>query len=131
MVHIFAVSLGLLAACNSDAARNDATLQAYQAARAQTTRDPDAQVRLALWCETHGLNAERVKHLALAVLADPTHATARGLLGLVQYRGQWQKPDDVARQVASDAKLAAALAEYNARRGAEHGLGPVGAGPVV
>lgn len=117
MVYTLAVSLGLLAACHGDAAANDATLQAYQAARAQTPREPDAQVRLALWCESHGLNAERVKHLALAVLADPNHATARGLLGLVRYRGQWQKPDDVGRQVAADAELAAALAEYNARRG--------------
>ena len=46
-------------------------------------KDPQAQVKLALWCEAHGMNGERVKHLAQAVLSDPKNAwTARGLLGL-------------------------------------------------
>ena len=57
---------------------------AYRAAAARAGRDADAQVRLALWCEARGLSAERLKHLALAVMADPNHATARGLLGLVR-----------------------------------------------
>src|SRR4051812_28802866 len=72
------------------------TLADYESARAQAGRDPDAHVRLALWCETNGLPAEKLKHLALAVLNDPKNATARGLLGLVSFRGRWQRPDDVA-----------------------------------
>src|SRR3954471_11251803 len=70
-------------------------LTAYEEARAHAGRDPDAHVRLALWCEQHGLEAERLKHLAIAVLNRPTHATARGLMGLVAYGGQWQRPEAV------------------------------------
>ncbi len=57
--------------------------EAYQAARAKAGRDPDANVKLALWCEAHGLDAERLKHLSLAILADPAHAGARALMGMV------------------------------------------------
>src|SRR5438270_9748330 len=71
-------------------------VQAYQVARAQTGRDADAQVRLALWCEAHGLAAERLEHLALAILADPQHAAARGLLGLVRDGETWRKPEAMA-----------------------------------
>ena len=53
-------------------------MAAYEAARARAGRDADAHVRLALWCEAHGLEAERLKHLAIAVLADPSHATGAG-----------------------------------------------------
>jgi hypothetical protein len=91
-------------------------LAAYETARMQVGRSSDAHTRLALWCEAHGLGAERVKHLALAVLADPANATARGLMGLVAYRGRWERPDAVAERVKADEALSAALAEYNARR---------------
>ncbi len=30
------------------------------------------------WCESHGLGAERMKHLAMAVLYDPSNGLARG-----------------------------------------------------
>jgi hypothetical protein len=89
---------------------------AYEAARADAGRNADAHVRLALWCEAHGMEAERLKHLAMAVLADPAHATARGLMGLVAFGGGWQSPEAVSVHVSSDATYAAALAEYNGRR---------------
>jgi hypothetical protein len=91
-------------------------LAEYRTAAARIGRDADAHVRLALWCEAHGLEAERVKHLALAVLSKPSHPTARGLMGLVDYQGRWQPPADVAARVESDRMIAARLAEYNARR---------------
>src|SRR4051794_12139191 len=91
-------------------------LAAYDEAKAHVGRDPDAHVRLALWCEAHGLESERLKHLAIAVLTRPAHATARGLMGLVAFGGQWQRPEVVGEKVRADAELAAALAEYNARR---------------
>src|SRR4051812_6691903 len=68
-------------------------LLAYEAAKAGVGRDPEAHIKLALWCEAHGLNSERVKHLALAVLTDPTNATARGLMGLVSHGGRWLRPE--------------------------------------
>ncbi len=91
-------------------------LKAYDALKAQTGRDPAEQVRLALWCESRGLQTERLKHLALAVLADPTNAMARGLMGVVAYRGQWKRPESVAEKVKADEALTAKLAEYNTRR---------------
>ena len=48
------------------------------------------------WSEAHGLSDEKLGHLAQAVLNDPKDAAARGLLGLVAFRGQWQRPDAVA-----------------------------------
>jgi hypothetical protein len=95
---------------------SSADFKAYEAARADVGRDPQGHVKLALWCEAHGLNAERLKHLALAVLIDPTNATARGLMGLVAYRGNWESPEKVAARLKADEAAAAPLAEYNARR---------------
>jgi hypothetical protein len=87
-------------------------LPAYVAAKTRAGSDPDSNVRLALWCEAHGMEAERVQHLSAALLANPAQAKARGLLGLVSYRGDWRTPDAVARQAEAD-KL---LAQYNAER---------------
>ena len=69
-----------------------------------------------MWCESHGLTSERIKHLALAVLADPKNATARGLMGLVAYGGGWETPEKVSEKVKADDALTAKLAEYNGRR---------------
>ena len=68
---------------------------AYESALKKAGRDAEAHVRLALWCESHGMTAERMKHLALAVLNDPSNPLARGLLGLVGYRGKWGSPEEV------------------------------------
>ncbi len=77
------IASAALLAADVPPASSDETLQAYQAAKAAAGRTPDDQVRLAYWCEAHGLGAERMRHLAQAVLADPNHFAARGLLGLV------------------------------------------------
>ncbi len=111
----------LLAALGSSPADVQPTrpdMAAYEAAKAKVGRDADAQVKLALWCEAHGLSAERIKHLTLAILINPTHATARGLLGLVANGGKWQKPEDVRTQLTSDPAAQAALQEYLRRRAA-------------
>ena len=89
---------------------------AYESARAQAGTDPASQVRLALWCESHGFPAERLRHLAQAVLRDPGNTAARGLMGLVRYRDRWASPETVARQVGADADHAARMAEYHRRR---------------
>jgi hypothetical protein len=91
-------------------------LEAYRSAAARVGRDPDAHVRLALWCEARGLEPERLKHLALAVLNAPDHAAARGLMGLVQEGGRWATPEVVARRLQGDPARAAALDEYHKRR---------------
>ncbi|HWE38241.1 MAG TPA: polymorphic toxin-type HINT domain-containing protein [Isosphaeraceae bacterium] len=93
----------------------------YQDAAAKAGRDPDAHVRLALWCERRGMQPERVRHLALAVLNDPAHVTARGLLGFVRDGRRWLRPDAVADAVKADESLSATLAEYEAKRAATPG----------
>lgn len=91
-------------------------LAAYKEAKAGVGRDADAHVRLALWCEARGLNAERTKHLTIATLIDPAHATARGLLGMVQYKGKWFSPDVVAKKIQADPDQQARIREYLERR---------------
>ena len=94
------------------------TRAAYDQIRAAAGRSPGAQVRLAYWCEANGLSAERLRHLSQAVLADPTNAAARGLLGLVARDGRWARPEAVAADQAADANRAALLAEYDRKRSA-------------
>jgi hypothetical protein len=105
----------------------DAALQQYETLRAKVGQDSPAHVKLALWCEGQGLDAERLKHLALAVLTDPRNATARGLMGLVAYRDRWERPEEVSRRIDADQVLTARLAEYNARREKLIGRGEPGA----
>jgi hypothetical protein len=91
-------------------------IAAYRRAAAVAGRDADAHVKLALWCEARGLEAERLQHLAVAVLADPSHALARGLLGSLREADSWGTPEAIAARIKKDASLAALLAEYNQRR---------------
>lgn len=114
MVSALLVCSALLAV--SEVQADQDTRASYETAAARTGRDPKSHVKLALWCEQHGLSAERVKHLALAALIDPSDSAARGLMGLVAYRGRWKSPLAVAEGVKDDEKLVQTLAEYNARR---------------
>jgi len=88
----------------------------YESARVKAGRDAAAHVRLALWCESHGLAAERMKHLALAVLYDPSNALARGLMGLVAYRDRWGTPENVGQQIQADPAYHALIRQYLDRR---------------
>jgi hypothetical protein len=88
----------------------------YEAAQSRIGHDAAAHVRLALWCEAHGLTSERLKHLSLAVLYDPANTVARGLLGLVGYHGQWARPDAISRQIQNDPGHQALVRDYLDRR---------------
>jgi hypothetical protein len=116
MLSQWLLGVGLSALMAVPATAEPPDLAGYEAVRAAAGRDSAAQVKVALWCEAHGLSAERVKHLALAVLSDPKNVTARGLLGLVEYCNRWERPESVGRRVQADSDLTARLAEYNARR---------------
>ena len=111
MVSTLLLCSGMMAAVLGETDR-----MAYEAARVQAGRDANAHVKLALWCEQHGLTAERAKHLALAVLNDPRNAMARGLMGLVLDQGAWRRPEDVSAKLKADAERAATRAEYNDKR---------------
>ncbi len=88
----------------------------YQAAATRAARDAGAQLKLAVWCEAHGMDAERLKHLAEALAIDPQNAAARGMMGLVSYGGRWLPPEKVGEAVKADEPTAAKLAEYEAKR---------------
>ena len=77
-------------------------LAAYNEVAAKAGKNADSQCACALWCEAHGLTAERLKHLSLAVLYEPTNTLARGLMGFVAYQGKWARPDEVSREVQDD-----------------------------
>jgi Pretoxin HINT domain/HEAT repeats len=96
----------------ASSANTQADLSVYQAAKIKAGKTADAHVRLALWCEAHGLTAERVKHLSLAVLYDPSNALARGLMGLVAYQGKWGRPDVVGEKIQNDPARQAVIREY-------------------
>ena len=100
----------------SDPAQPPDPALSYRELRDKAGRSPEEQVRLALWCETHNLPAERLHHLTLAVLADPRNAVARALMGLVARDGRWLRPEAVADRLKADPDRAATLAEYEARR---------------
>ena len=113
--------------------RSPPDMAAYQAAKAQAGRDADAQVKLALWCEAHGLSAERIKHLTLATLLDPSNAAARGLLGLVAYQGKWQssRRGRQAGRRGSGAQEALQGIPGTPGQDARPGRGPLEARPLV
>ena len=113
---VYALLLACVMAAPDEAGTVDSNLHAYKEARAVAGRDADAHVRLALWCEARGLIAERTKHLTIATLIDPNHAAARGLLGMVRYKGQWLSPDAVAARIQADPERQARIREYLQRR---------------
>jgi Pretoxin HINT domain len=86
--------------------------QSYEEAKAKVGRSPEEQVKLALWCESHGLTTQKLHHLTLAILADPKNVAARGLMGLVAYNGRWLRPE----VVADKAKADPILTEYEDKR---------------
>jgi tetratricopeptide (TPR) repeat protein len=106
----------LLATAPPAVTANSTDASAYRAAAASAGRDANAHLNLALWCEARGLSAERLKHLAMAVLIDPKNAAARSLLGLVAHRGRWEPAQRVAERLKAEEALNRDLAEYNSRR---------------
>jgi hypothetical protein len=62
------------------------------------------------------LKSERIKHLTIAILTDPAHAAAHGLLGMVKFRERWQTPAEIRDKLQEDDAHSAALAEYAVRR---------------
>jgi hypothetical protein len=80
MIAACLLGVGLVVAVPSEdlAAYPPPDLQTFEAARARAGRDSEGHVKLALWCEAHGLRAESVKHLALAILNGPKAVGAVG-----------------------------------------------------
>ena len=115
MFHVAMICAGLLATLLPDQP-TPADVASYQAAAVKAGRDADVHVRLSSWCEAHGLNAERHKHLAIALEIDPDNAAAHGLLGQIADKGEWRMPEVVIDEHRGDAAAEATLALYHARR---------------
>ncbi len=116
MVPIVVVCAGLLVGQLVDSSRPIGDMQTYEALKLKAGHDPEGQVKLALWCEARGLNAERVRHLAAAVLSDPRNAAARGLLGQLEFNGQWESLERAEERIKADDSRAAIRDEYQERR---------------
>jgi hypothetical protein len=116
MVHLVLLCCAILVDGNKPADASATDRAAYETAAAKAGNNAAAHVKLALWCETHGLSAERIKHLSAASTLDPSNVLARGLLGLVAFQGKWTKPDQVEKEIHDDPKLQAVFREYLDRR---------------
>lgn len=108
--------LAIVLLCAGVVGSYDSDRTAYQTARARAGKDAGAHLKLAVWCEAHGMDVERLEHLATAMAADPANAAVRGMMGLVNFSGKWLAPEKVGETVRSDEAMAAKLAEYEARR---------------
>jgi hypothetical protein len=109
------VCSSLLAAFSADSPADDNSSR-YAAFAAHVGRDASAHLRLASWCDAHGLPAERRKHLLIALEIAPDHAAARGLLGQMADKGRWRTPEEIIADVNGNAELTANLGRYHARR---------------
>ena len=116
MVHAILLCCVMLGDGGKPAESSATDRAAYEAAAAKAGNDAAAHVKLALWCETHGLSAERIKHLSIATTLDPSNVLARGLLGVMAFEGKWAKPDQVEKEIHEDPKLQAVFREYLDRR---------------
>ncbi len=119
MISILCLSLALIGQAGVDSKPKQADAEdikrEYKDKASAAGRDASQHVLLALWCETRGLKAERVKHLVLAVHYDPSNETARGLIGQV-FQKEWLNPDTAAERMRADQTLAKKLAEYHSLR---------------
>jgi hypothetical protein len=116
MLHTILLCCAMLGDGGKPAESPAATRATYESAQAKAGKNAAAHVQLALWCEAHGLTAERIKHLTEAVSLDSSNVLARGLLGLVTFQGKWAKPDQVEQGIRSNQKLQALSREYLDRR---------------
>ena len=78
----------------SSTTADNAAMACGEQAHWRVGRDAEGWFRLALWCESLGLRAERANHLALATLIEPHHAPARVLTGRVWVPGRWKSPEE-------------------------------------
>ena len=108
-------------------------MSAYQAAAAKAGRDVLAHIRLASWCEIHGMQIERHKHLGIALELAPDHPAVHGLLGQVRDNGEWRMPQAVVEDYRSNARGKGDSGELSCppREESRYGPGALATGRVV
>ncbi len=115
MFHFALLSCWLLMVVPGDSPTPE-ELSAYESAAAKAGRDVVAHIRLASWCELHGMHVERHKHLGIALELAPDNPAVHGLLGQVSDGGEWRMPQAVVEDYKTDPKAKALLTTYRARR---------------
>ncbi|WP_165233271.1 polymorphic toxin-type HINT domain-containing protein [Aquisphaera insulae] len=108
-------SLVLSVCCLSSGDDVPATKPSVPAARPHQAESEDL-VRRALTAEAEGHDTDRLTNLARAVALDSDNVLARSLMGLVEYRGRWQRPEAVA--TAANAERDQRLRDYLTKRAA-------------
>ena len=73
-------------------------IREYLQRRSQTARKPDAQARLATWCEQKGLQEQAIAHYSEAVRLDPSRAATWRHLGYKKQGDRWVKADELAAE---------------------------------
>jgi hypothetical protein len=73
-----------------------AVIREYLDLRMRTPSKPDAQMKLAGWCEQKGLKAQAVAHYNEVLRLDPSRDSAWRRLGYKKYGSFWIKPDELA-----------------------------------
>jgi hypothetical protein len=109
----------VVGAVQADGPRTEPSATAAQKPpRVASGDDASVQVRLGLWCEAHGMAAERLEHLSRAILDQPSNVLARALLGFVRYQGKWLRLEAVGQKLSGDSARAPVIREYLERRAA-------------
>jgi hypothetical protein len=70
----------------------------YLERRAQAPNKPDAQMKLASWCEQNGLKAQAIAHYNVVVQLNPSHESAWKHLGYKKQGNRWVKPEEAAAE---------------------------------
>lgn len=78
-------------------------------------KDTDAVFELVAWCKENKLEKYSKKHLRAIIELDPNNKKAREMLGYVEHQGKWYTPRELEKMKADadrEEKLAAGLVEY-------------------
>src|SRR5260370_23209682 len=75
-----------------------AALAKYNELHAKAKNTADAQWKLALWCEEHGLQAEAYTHFAAVVKLDPNRVAAWRKLRFQKHNGHWMTEEQISEE---------------------------------
>ena len=93
MVHAILLRCVILGDGDKPADPSTANRLTYAAARVKAGKDAAAHVQLALWCEAHGMTAERIEHLNLATSLEASNVLAAACLDWSIFRANGPSPN--------------------------------------
>lgn len=96
-------------------------LAEYNGLKERAAKTAEAQWKLAMWCEEHGLEAEAKAHLANVVQLDPKREAAWKRLGCKKYKGRWLSDEQIAEAQEQERADARWSGEFRAIHRQIHG----------